>query len=62
MSIGCINLTGSLRDANSDLEFADSRNRVIALAQNMKDRLGNQFPSSNNIRIPNAALIIHNEP
>jgi hypothetical protein len=63
MSIGCINLTGrALQRGVDDIEFFDSRQRVVGLIQSMKAHLGNQFPSSNNVRIPNAALILRGEP
>jgi hypothetical protein len=63
MSIGCINLTGrDLRIGKDDLEFFDSRGRVIGLIQSMKSHLGNNFPSSNNTKIVNAALVIRGEP
>ena len=63
MSIGCINLTGrSLNAATDDVEFFDSRGRVIGLIQSMKAHLGSQFPTANNVRIPNASLIIRGEP
>ena len=63
MSIGCINLTGrDLRIGRDDIEFFDSRARVIALIQSMKSKLGDGFPSSNNSRIAKATLIIRGEP
>ena len=63
MSIGCINLTGkALKLGKDDLEFFDSRSRVIGLIQNMKLHLGAKFPSSNNVRIPDATLVIRGEP
>jgi len=63
MSIGCINLTGRvITKPGDDLEFSDSRARVIQLIQSMKERLGSQFPTGNNMRIPNAHLLIRGEP
>lgn len=63
MSIGCINLTGRhLSNAKDDIEFPDSREHVIRLIQSMKQHLGTQFPSSNNVKIQNAALVIRGEP
>jgi hypothetical protein len=63
MSIGCINLTGrNLRIGKDDIEFFDSRSRVIELIQSMKSHLGNDFPSSNNTKITNAMLVIRGEP
>jgi hypothetical protein len=63
MSIGCINLTGrDLRIGRDDIEFFDSRSRVIELIKSMKSHLGSDFPSSNNTKIANAALVIRGEP
>jgi len=63
MSTGCINLTGKvLKLARDDIEFFDSRSRVIGLIQNMKSLLGAKFPSSNNVKIPDATLVIRGEP
>jgi hypothetical protein len=63
MSIGCINLTGrDLRIGRDDIEFFDSRSRVIALIKSMKFSLGTGFPSSNNTKIASAALVIRGEP
>jgi hypothetical protein len=63
MSIGCINLTGrQLAGAGDDIDFSDSRDHVIRLIQSMKTHLGNQFPSSNEVKIQNASLVIRGEP
>ena len=63
MSTGCINLTGKpLKLGKDDIEFFDSRSRVIGLIQNMKARLGAKFPTSNNVKIPDATLVIRGEP
>ena len=63
MSEGCINLTGkALKLGKDDIEFFDSRSRVIGLIQNMKSLLGAKFPSSNNAKIPDATLVIRGEP
>lgn len=63
MSEGCINLTGkALKLGKDDIEFFDSRSRVIGIIQHMKSLLGAKFPSSNNARIPDATLVIRGEP
>jgi hypothetical protein len=63
MSTGCINLTGrTLRIGKDDIEFFDSRSRVISLIQSIKSHLGSNFPSSNNTKIVNATLVIRGEP
>ena len=38
--------------------FEDSRARVISLIQAMKEKLGDGFPSSNNMVIPNAWIVL----
>lgn len=59
MSIGTINLSKPLADAQSNIEFADSRARVIALINAVKEKLGT-VPEGN-ARIPNAYLVISDE-
>jgi len=61
MSIGCINLSGDLPNASADIEFNDSRARVIALIESIKQHLAN-FPGHNNQEIVSASLIIRGEP
>jgi hypothetical protein len=61
-SIGTINLSGPLADASADIEYKDSAQRVIALIEAMKGKLGKDYPPSNNRIIPNAWLVIAGEP
>jgi hypothetical protein len=61
MSIGCINLSDAVANAASNLDFAESRNRVIQLINSMTQRVTG-FPAQNNARIPGATLIIRGEP
>jgi len=61
-SIGCINLAGSLASAKADIDFVDSRTRVIALIDDLKAFVGNAFPKRNGQSIPNTALVIDGEP
>jgi hypothetical protein len=58
MSIGCLNLTANVVNAQTNLLFSDSWGRVKGLIDNMRSRLGSQFPSSNNVRVPNTSLVI----
>src|SRR5215471_4852832 len=51
-SIGCINPTKSLAGADADMDFNDSRTRVIALIDDMKSFLGASFPNKNGRPIP----------
>ena len=61
-SIGCINLCTMLPDANEPIDYAPSRKRVIAVLENLKDFLGNEFPTRNGKPIPNAFLVVDGEP
>ena len=62
MSIGTINLSKPLTDAAANIEYKDSAQRVIALIEAMKEKLGKDFPGSNNQIIPNAWIVIAGEP
>lgn len=57
-SIGCINLTDRLDDGSVDIPFADSRDRVVAVIDDLKDYLGDAFPHRNGIDIPHASVEI----
>jgi hypothetical protein len=61
-SIGCINPAKSLTRAKADIDFIDSRTRVIAIIDDMKTFLGASFPKRNGRQIPNASLVIDGEP
>ncbi len=56
-SIGCINPTGSLANADNDIGFVDSRSRVIALIDDLKTFLGAGFPTRGGAKIPGARVI-----
>jgi hypothetical protein len=60
-SVGCINPAQSLRDASSDVEFLDSRRRVIALIDDLVTFLGEKMPKNNGHRIPNAEVVISDQ-
>lgn len=59
-SIGCLNPTSGLTDANSAIDFMDSRSRVIAIIKAMKSKMGANFLRFGNIR--NAVILIEGEP
>ncbi|TLD71711.1 hypothetical protein FEM03_06115 [Phragmitibacter flavus] len=59
-SIGCLNPTDGLKDANSKINFTDSRQRVIDIIEAMKAKLGTRFPKSG--RISDAVILIEGEP
>lgn len=61
-SIGCLNPTGGLNDANDNIKWKDSRSRVIALIEDLKSYLASEFPTKNNVRIPRASCVITGEP
>ena len=55
-SIGCINLCTSLPNASEGITYTGSRRRVIAMIENMRAFLGNDFPAVNGRAIPRARL------
>src|SRR5262245_30507531 len=57
-SIGCINPCQSVHGALDDIDFDDSRRRVIALIDDLKSHLGHSFPSQNGHPIPGAFVSI----
>lgn len=58
-SVGCLNLTSPLKTAQDNIDYADSRGRVIALIDNISKLLGDQFPRGNN-EDSGAVLVIRN--
>lgn len=61
-AIGTINLSRPLDGPSSPISYEDSRQRVIALIDAMKEKLGNAFPSQNGAKIPRAWIVIAGEP
>lgn len=59
-SEGCLNPASGLQDAASQINFADSRARVIAIIDDLKTRLGSKFPKTGTI--PDATIVITGEP
>ena len=59
-SVGCLNPAAGLKNADSRINLSDSRNRVIAMIDTMKARLGTAFPRSG--PIPGAVVVIEGEP
>jgi hypothetical protein len=60
-SIGCLNLSKPLHGV-AKMDPFDGRDRVIAVIEAMKSKLGSQFPATNGHRIPNAWIEIKGEP
>lgn len=61
-SVGCLNLCTSLADASEMISFPGSRRRVISVINDMRNFLGNSFPSRNGRAIPSAFAVIEGEP
>ena len=57
-SAGCSNPSKPLHDAESNMDFIDSRNRAIAIVDDLKSYLGAAFPKQNGHPIPNATILI----
>lgn len=61
-SVGCINPASGLKNADSNINYKDSRKQVINLIESMKKHLGKDFPTKAGKTIPNATIIIEKEP
>jgi hypothetical protein len=57
-SIGCINPSSPLVMDTTDIDYADSRARVLAVIEDLRAFLGKDFPDHNGIPIPGAYLHI----
>ena len=57
-SVGCLNLTRPLWGGDDDMDFVESRTRVIALIEHMRACLAEQFPGENGQEIPTAVIEI----
>jgi hypothetical protein len=62
MSIGCFNPSGPLASGDTNLTWADSKARVVALIDDLRAKLGPAFPTQNNVRIPNTWIVVEGEP
>jgi len=61
-SIGCINLTAEIASGSVDIPFVDSRDRVIAVINDLKAFARASFPHYNNQPISGAYVVIDGEP
>ena len=61
-TVGCINLSRPLANANADIDAADSRKRVLAVIGDLQAFLGGDFPKKNDQPIPRAFAVIEGEP
>jgi hypothetical protein len=60
-SVGCLNLTKPLQ-ATEDMDFVDSRSRVIAVIDSLQSFAPTAFQQGHSKPIPNAAIIVEGEP
>jgi hypothetical protein len=60
-SVGCLNLTKPL-GKNDDMEFFESRKRVIAMIDNLRAFSPGSFQNGHMKRIPDAFVVIDGEP
>jgi hypothetical protein len=61
-SIGCINPCTSLPNGAEFIDYAPSRERVIAILEDLKAFLGSSFPTKNEKPVPRAFVVIDGEP
>lgn len=61
-SVGCINLCTSLPNAEERIDFNGSRNRVIALIEDLKSYMDDDWPGRNGRELPGAIIVIEGEP
>jgi hypothetical protein len=60
-SVGCLNPTSALASRSGDINFLDSRKRVIALIDDLKSFLGRSFPTADGAKIPRARVVIEQQ-
>lgn len=61
-TVGCINPSARLVRASDNIDYADSRARVIAIIEDLKQFAGRHFPTRNGRPIPNAWVVVDGEP
>ena len=61
ISTGCINLAGELPTPEAEIDFGDSRDRVVALVEDLRAYLGPAFPAQNGRPLAGARLVIKGE-
>ncbi len=59
-SVGCFNVTDHIADNSSNINYVESRKRIIALIDDMASYLGNRFPAANGKVISNAFAVVRN--
>jgi hypothetical protein len=61
-SVGCLNPCSALVDATSNIDYRDSRRRVIAIVDSVVALLGQRMHKTPGRRIPDACIFIDGEP
>src|SRR5882672_1312035 len=61
-TIGCINLASALADADADIEFSDSFQRVIDTIDDLARFSGGSLPRADGVPIAGAQLVIRDAP
>lgn len=61
-SVGCLLPCTVLPDAREGIDYGPSRNRVIALIEDLQAYVGTRFPSGNGRQIPEAFVVLEGEP
>jgi hypothetical protein len=61
-STGCLNPCSGLEHPGSNIDYRDSRRRVIAIIDGLVHCLGARMPRNPGSRIPEARVVIEGEP
>ncbi|MBP1861571.1 hypothetical protein [Rhizobium herbae] len=61
-SVGCINLTKDLEEADMDIDPDDSVRRVIAMLKDLETFCGGRFPGDGATQVPRSSVVIVGEP
>jgi hypothetical protein len=61
-SVGCINPCTSLPNGTEPITYSTSRLRTIALLEDLKAYLGDDFPTRNERTVPRSFVVIDGEP
>jgi hypothetical protein len=61
-STGCLNPCKVLFNSSTQIDWVDSRDRMVAILEDLKAFAGPRFPRNNNEAIPDAFLVIDGEP
>jgi len=59
-SLGCVNPTSELANSDIEIDFKDSRHRVVAMMHDLEGYVGDTYPTYNGCSIPGASIVIEN--